>query len=122
MNVLIGDIGNTITKICLVEIKKLKLKKIIYFNSSYITSKNYLKKNLKTIIKNKSVNKIALFSSVVPKYQLLLSISITLKFSFPFVFNDKNLKADFCVNIGWDAFTEGRISSINLFFKVRRCL
>ena len=27
MNVLIGDIGNTITKICLVEIKKLKLKK-----------------------------------------------------------------------------------------------
>jgi len=73
MNVLIGDIGNTITKICLVEIKKLKLKKIIYFNSSYITSKNYLKKNLKTIIKNKSVNKIALFSSVVPKYQLLLS-------------------------------------------------
>ena len=73
MNVLIGDIGNTITKICLVEIKKLKLKKIIYFNSSYITSKNYLKKNLKTIIKKKSVNKIALFSSVVPKYQLLLS-------------------------------------------------
>ena len=73
MNVLIGDIGNTITKICLVEIKKLKLKKIIYFNSSYITSKNYLKKNLKKIIKKKSVNKIALFSSVVPKYQLLLS-------------------------------------------------
>ena len=46
MNVLIGDIGNTITKICLVEIKNLKLKKIIYFNSYNITSINSLRKNL----------------------------------------------------------------------------
>ena len=72
MNVLIGDIGNTITKICLVEIKNLKLKKIIYFNSYNITSINSLKKNLTKIIKNKSINKVALFSSVVPKYQLIL--------------------------------------------------
>ena len=72
MNVLIGDIGNTITKICLVEIKNLKLKKIIYFNSYNITSVNSLRKNLKRIIKNKSINKVALFSSVVPKYQLIL--------------------------------------------------
>jgi len=72
MNVLIGDIGNTITKICLVEIKNLKLKKIIYFNSYNITSINSLRKNLKRIIKNKSINKVALFSSVVPKYQLIL--------------------------------------------------
>jgi len=72
MNVLIGDIGNTITKICLVEIKSFNVKKIIYFNSSNITSKNYLRKNLKKIIKNKSINKVALFSSVVPKYQSIL--------------------------------------------------
>ena len=71
MNVLIGDIGNTITKLCLAEIKNLKVKKIIYFNSNNITSKNSLKKNLKRIIKNKSINKVALFSSVVPKYQLI---------------------------------------------------
>ena len=71
MNVLIGDIGNTFTKICLVEIKNLKLKKIIYFNSYNITSINSLRKNLKRIIKNKSINKVALFSSVVPKYQLI---------------------------------------------------
>ena len=45
MKVLIGDIGNTITKICLVEIKSLKIKKIIYFNSNNISSKNSLKKN-----------------------------------------------------------------------------
>ena len=72
MKVLIGDIGNTITKICLVEIKSLKIKKIIYFNSNNISSKNSLKKELKKIIKSKSINKVALFSSVVPKYQLIL--------------------------------------------------
>tara|TARA_Y100000590_G_C15569114_1_gene957856 strand:- start:27 stop:803 length:777 start_codon:yes stop_codon:yes gene_type:complete len=71
MNVLIGDIGNTVTKICLAEIKSLKLKKVIYFNSSNITSKNFLKKHFKKIFKNKSIIKIALFSSVVPKYQFI---------------------------------------------------
>ena len=72
MNVLIGDIGNTTTKICLIEIKNFKVKKIIYFNSKNITSKKFLKKELKKIIKNKSINKAALFSSVVPKYHLIL--------------------------------------------------
>ena len=38
MNVLIGDIGNTITKICVIEKKKYTIKKIIYFNSSDILS------------------------------------------------------------------------------------
>ena len=72
MNVLIGDIGNTITKLCLVAIKTHKVKKMIYFKSNSIISKKYLKKNLKKIIKNKDTNKIALFSSVVPRYQLIL--------------------------------------------------
>ena len=72
MNALIGDIGNTTTKICLIEIKTFKIKKIIYFNSNNISSKNFLKKKRKKIIKSKSINKVALFSSVVPKYQLLL--------------------------------------------------
>ena len=72
MNALIGDIGNTVTKVCLIEINTLKIKKIIHFNSVSISSRNYLKKKFKKIIKNKSINKIALFSSVVPKYQLTL--------------------------------------------------
>ena len=67
MNILIGDIGNTITKICLIDIKSLKIRKIIYFNSNKILSKKYLKNKLKIIIKNNEVNKIALFSSVSPK-------------------------------------------------------
>jgi len=72
MQILIGDIGNTITKICLIEFKNLKIRKIIYLNSKNILSKNLLKKNLKEIFKNKSISKVALFSSVVPKYQLIL--------------------------------------------------
>ena len=72
MNALIGDIGNTATKICLIEIKTFKITKIIYFNSNNISSKNFLKKNLKKILKKIPINKIALFSSVVPSYQLIL--------------------------------------------------
>ena len=72
MDALVGDIGNTITKICLIETENLKVKKIIYFNSNNIMSLNSLKKNLKKIIKKKSIYKVSLFSSVVPKYQLIL--------------------------------------------------
>ena len=72
MNALIGDIGNTTTKICLIDIKNFKIKKTIYFNSDNIFSKNFLRKSLKKIIDKKSISKIALFSSVVPKYQLIL--------------------------------------------------
>ena len=72
MKVLIGDIGNTVTKICLIEAKNLRIKKLLYFNSSNILSKNYLKKVLKKNMKDKSFNKFALFSSVVPKYHSIL--------------------------------------------------
>ena len=72
MHVLIGDIGNTATKICLIEIKTSKIKKIIYFNSNKIFSKKFLNNRLKKIIKSKSISKVALFSSVVPKYQFIL--------------------------------------------------
>ena len=72
MNIIIGDIGNTITKICLVESKNYKIKKIVFFNSNKIYSKKNLTSIFKKIIKNKKIYKIALFSSVVPKYQLLI--------------------------------------------------
>ena len=72
MNVLIGDIGNTITKICLIETTTFKIKKMYYFKSNNIPSKNFLYNNLKKIIKKKSIHKVALFSSVVPKHQSIL--------------------------------------------------
>jgi len=72
MNILIGDIGNTITKICLVNIVTFKVIKIIYINSSNILSEKILVKKFKKIIKKDSINKFALFSSVVPKYQFII--------------------------------------------------
>jgi len=72
MKVLIGDIGNTVTKICLTEIENLKVKKMIYLSSDDIKSKKTLRRTFKKIIKKKLVYKVALFSSVVPKYQFIL--------------------------------------------------
>ena len=72
MDVLIGDIGNTITKICLIENKSFKVKKVAYFESEKILIKNFLRRKLENIFKNKEINKFALFSSVVPQYQLIL--------------------------------------------------
>tara|TARA_Y100000590_G_scaffold343093_1_gene391901 strand:+ start:1364 stop:2140 length:777 start_codon:yes stop_codon:yes gene_type:complete len=72
MNVLIGDIGNTITKFCMVDKNSFRLKKINYFNSEKISSRKFLKNEIKKIIENKSYSKIALFSSVVPKHQITI--------------------------------------------------
>ena len=72
MNALIGDIGNTTTKICLIETKTFCIKNIIYFNSSNIYSNNVLNKKFRKIIKKNPICKIALFSSVVPKYKSIL--------------------------------------------------
>ena len=71
MNILIGDIGNTVTKICLVDFNTFAVKKVFYFNSTKILSKNDLKGKLKTLRKN-SLHRVALVSSVVPKYQTSL--------------------------------------------------
>ncbi len=69
MKVLIGDIGNTFTKICLIDINTFKLTKIIYFESNKILFKNFLKKTLNKFIGKNYINKMALFSSVVPIYK-----------------------------------------------------
>tara|TARA_E500000331_G_scaffold348712_1_gene390749 strand:- start:288 stop:1064 length:777 start_codon:yes stop_codon:yes gene_type:complete len=72
MNVLIGDIGNTVTKICIIDSKSFKIKKIVYFDSKKIINKNLLKKQLDKIIKIKPLKKLAFFSSVVPKYEAII--------------------------------------------------
>ena len=78
MKAIIGDIGNTVTKICLLDVKTLKANKIIYFNSTSIKYKNLLKKNLNKIITKNNMFKVALFSSVVPSYQIILKKMETL--------------------------------------------
>tara|TARA_B100001996_G_scaffold360435_1_gene326436 strand:+ start:907 stop:1686 length:780 start_codon:yes stop_codon:yes gene_type:complete len=72
MNILIGDIGNTLTKICLLKTNNYQLKKIVFFNSKDINSRKILSKILRKLIKNKPLQEIALFSSVVPKYKSLI--------------------------------------------------
>ena len=46
MYTLIGDIGNTITKICLINNNNYKMDKIIYFNSVKIKDYNFIKKKI----------------------------------------------------------------------------
>ena len=72
MNLLIGDVGNTVTKLSIVDEKIFKIKKIVYFPSIGINSKKILKRNFYKLIKNNSITSTALFSIVVPKYKYKL--------------------------------------------------
>ena len=65
MNTLVGDIGNTDIKLCLLN-KNFKIIKKISFDKNKIKSKTYLKKKINLLIKKKNTNKFSLFSSVVP--------------------------------------------------------
>ncbi|HIF62108.1 MAG TPA: type III pantothenate kinase [Candidatus Pelagibacter sp.] len=100
MHILIGDIGNTVTKICLVDIKNFSIKKIFYFNSKEIKSQKYLISKLKKILKNKSICKTALFSSVVPNYQLSIKriLNKTYKIKMREI-KEKSLKKGVKINI-----------------------
>jgi len=64
MKYLIGDIGNTSTKICILN-NKFKIIKSFNFETNKINKKNYLKTALKKYL-NKSLNQNFLFSTVVP--------------------------------------------------------
>ena len=100
MNVIIGDIGNTTSKICLLESKNYKIKKIIYFNSNKIYSMKFLKNIFKKIIKKDKINKIALFSSVVPKYEILIKSFLKKKYHISLKeIKDKKIKKIVKINI-----------------------
>ncbi len=100
MNIIIGDIGNTITKICLVNNKNYKIKKIFYFNSNKINTRKNLILIFKKIIKKEKIHKFALFSSVVPKYQLLIKSFLKKKYDIFFKeIKDKKIKKIVKINI-----------------------
>ena len=61
----IGDIGNTETKICICSAQNKIIKKTIL--KSNLISNNYLKKNLFFVFKKKNIIKKVILSSVVPK-------------------------------------------------------
>ena len=65
MTYLIGDIGNTETKLCVLD-KKLKIIKRLNVDTLKIKNQYYFKKIIFSFVKNKIIDNKALFSSVVP--------------------------------------------------------
>ena len=64
MKYIVGDIGNTSTKVCVLN-NKFKIIRSFNFETTKLYKKNYLKKTLKSQF-NKNLNSFFLFSSVVP--------------------------------------------------------
>ena len=64
MSYIVGDIGNTSTKVCILN-KKFQIVKSFNFETIKIFKKKYLKKILSNYL-NKNLNSNLLFSSVVP--------------------------------------------------------
>ena len=65
MKYIVGDIGNTSTKVCVLN-NKFKIIKSLNFETINIYKKNYLKIVLKNHLNKKNLNSNFLFSSVVP--------------------------------------------------------
>ena len=93
---IIGDIGNTETKICVYSAQKKIIKKIIL--KSNLINNSYLKKNLSSIFKKNVVIKKIVFSSVVPKIFKLIKIFVLKNFRLK-VFEVKELNVNKLINI-----------------------
>ena len=91
----IGDIGNTETKICVYSTQKKIIKKIIL--KSNLINSQYLKKNLSYILKKKAIKKI-IFSSVVPKLFKLIKYFLLKNFKLK-VFEIKELNINKLIKI-----------------------
>ena len=95
MKYLIGDIGNTSTKICILS-RKFKILRSYNFDTSKMYKNNLLKKIIgkKT---NKNINPVFLFSSVVPK--VFMNIKRSLKSTKFKILEIKNLKLNKIIKI-----------------------
>ena len=92
----IGDIGNTETKICVYTTQKKIIKKIIL--KSKLIDNQYLKKNLSIIFKKETVIKKVVFSSVVPKLFKLIKFFLFKNFKLN-VFEIKELNINKLIKI-----------------------
>ena len=93
---IIGDIGNTETKICVYSARKKIIKKIIL--KSNLINNIYLKKNLSSIFKKNVVIKKIVFSSVVPKIFKLIKFFLLKNFKLK-VFEIKELNINKLIKI-----------------------
>ena len=97
MKHIIGDIGNTLTKISILN-SKFKIIKSFNFETNKIYKKNYLKIILKNYLNN-NLNPIFLFSSVVPSAFMNIKKRFkSTKYKF-FEIKDFNLKKIIKINI-----------------------
>ena len=102
MKILIGDIGNTLTKFCLVNEKSVVIKEYVIETKKILVEKNLIK-FLKPIL-NKNVKKKILFSSVVPKvYQKISKFMKVKKYQ---VFEIKKLSLKNLIKIKIDKYKQ----------------
>ena len=95
MKYLIGDIGNTSTKICILN-KKFQILRSYNFDTSKMYKKNLLRKIIRKKT-NKNINPIFLFSSVVPK--VFMNIKKNFKSTKFKILEIKNLKLNKIIKI-----------------------
>ena len=95
MKILIGDIGNTSTKICVLN-NKFKILRAYNFDTTKMLKSNFIKTIIRKKI-NKDLNPIFLFSSVVPK--VFSNIKRNLKFTKYKVLELKNLNLNKVIKI-----------------------
>ena len=97
MKYIVGDIGNTSTKICILN-EKFKIIRSFNFETIKIYKKNFLKAVLRKYL-NKKLNSNILFSSVVPKaYKKLKKIFKFTRFKL-FEIKDFNLEKIIDINV-----------------------
>ena len=95
MKYLIGDIGNTSTKICILN-RKFQILKSYNFDTGKMYKNNLLKKIIKKKT-NKNINSVFLFSSVVPN--VFMNIKKSLKSTKFKILEIKNLKLNKIIEI-----------------------
>ena len=95
MKYLIGDIGNTSTKICIMS-RKFKILRSYNFDTSKMYKNNILKKIIRKKT-NKNINSVFLFSSVVPN--VFMNIKKSLKSTKFKILEIKNLKLNKIIKI-----------------------
>ena len=97
MNYLVGDIGNTLIKLSILN-HKFDIKKSYNLN----TNKLYVKKNINNLFKkflNKNLNKKVLFSSVVPEAYKVIKNYLKKRDFQPFEIKDLKIKKILKINI-----------------------
>jgi type III pantothenate kinase len=97
MKYIVGDIGNTSTKICILN-DKFKIIRTINFETIKIFKKSFLKTILKNYL-NQNLNSNLLFSSVVPAaFKVIKKNFISTRFKL-FEINDFNLEKIISINV-----------------------